>query len=88
MTQSTFKWTPNARRKSHSCRTCSKGGVQAHSVSMASRIISDYGHDERISSNSYMGRHTAPPKGSSPGDVRIVRGQGFSDTDLEAVVYH
>ena len=35
MTHKTLRCTPNARRKSQSCRTWSRGGVQAQSVSTA-----------------------------------------------------
>jgi hypothetical protein len=35
MTHSTLRWTPKARRKSHSWRTSSSGGVQAHRVRIA-----------------------------------------------------
>lgn len=35
MTQRTLRWTPKARRKSHSWRTWSKGGVHAHRVRTA-----------------------------------------------------
>jgi len=81
MTHNTFKCTPKARRKSHSLRTWSSGGVHAQSVNTAIMLASVW-FLLQVRCGTDKGRHKVLPKGFSTGGTGKALGPQSSDTDL------